>query len=287
VTLATADSRSKLMRQTPDPVLVLGLFPAERRALLDLLESLPPDGWSRPTSAGDWTVKDVAAHLVADDLGRVSSDRDGHRRPWVPADGPLKEFIDRRNAEWVAAMRRLSPRVVQTLLEFGGRETQRLFESINPLGLGRPVAWAGPEPAPNWLDLAREFTERWHHQQQIREAVGAPMLTDATFLRPVLATFAFALVAPYRDEEAPAGTTVQLSVNGQSGGDWTLVREAAGWRLCLGRADSPTALVAMDEGTAWRMYVRALPVAEVEARSTFSGDRRLGRPMLDAFALVS
>ena len=36
------------------------------------------------------------------------------------------------------------------------------------------VAWAGEQTSPNWFDIGREYTERWHHQQQIREAVGAP-----------------------------------------------------------------------------------------------------------------
>ena len=195
------------MLLTPAPVLVLDLFPAERAALVALLEALSLDDWFRPTVAGDWTVKDIAAHLVADDLGRVSSSRDDHRQPWVPADEPLKAYIDRRNAEWVTAMRRLSPRVLRSLLEFGGQETQRLFESVDPFALGSPVDWAGPQPAPNWLDLARELTERWHHQQQIREAVGAPLLNDETFLRPVLATFARALVPPFRDVDASVGTS--------------------------------------------------------------------------------
>jgi uncharacterized protein (TIGR03083 family) len=275
------------MLRPPDPILVLGLFPGERSALLALLESLPRDDWSRPTIAGDWTVKDVAAHLVADDLGRLSNHRDGHHQPWIPADEPLKVYIDRRNAEWVTASRRLSPRVVRSLLEFGGQETQRLFESLDPFAIGSPVSWVGPEPAPNWLDLAREFTERWHHQQQIRQAVGAPLLDDPAFLGPVLATFAFALAPPYREVEAVPGTTVLLSVEGRSGGHWTLVREGTGWSLHVGRADSPHGSVAMSEDTAWRMYVRALTRAEVEARSTFTGDRRLADHIIDAFALVS
>jgi uncharacterized protein (TIGR03083 family) len=275
------------MLLTPKPVLVLDLFPAEREALVALLEELSLDDWFRPTSAGEWTVKDVAAHLVADDLGRVSSRRDGHRQPWVPADEPLKAYINRRNAEWVAAMRRLSPRVVTSLLDFSRHETQRLFESVDPFALGPPVNWVGPEPAPNWLDLAREFTERWHHQQQIREAVAAPLLNNPTFLRPVLQTFAFSLVPPYRDLEAPAGSTVQLYVDGPSGGDWAVVRDEAGWSLRVGRANAPTGSVAMNEDTAWRMYIRALGRPDVEARSTFVGDPRLTRPVLEAFALVS
>lgn len=271
----------------PAPILVLDAFPAEREALLTLLESLPADDWSRPTIAGDWTVQDIAAHLVADDLGRLSSQRDGHRQPWYPDVEPLTAFIDRRNAEWVIALRRLSPRVIRSLLELGGRETQRLFGSLDPFAPGSPVDWAGPEPAPIWLDLARELTERWHHQQQIREAVGAPQLEDEAFLRPVLATFAFALVPPFRNVDAEPGTTVRLSIEGRSGGDWTLVRDEAGWSLRAGRTDAPTGSVTMSEDTAWRMYVRGLSRADIEARSTFAGDARLASHVIDAFALVS
>lgn len=32
------------------------------------------------------------------------------------------------------------------------------------------VSWAGVDPAPGWLDIAREFTEYWTHRQQIRHA---------------------------------------------------------------------------------------------------------------------
>ena len=61
-----------------------------------------------------------------------------------------------------------------------------------------------------------------------------------------------------RDVDAAAGTTVQLSIQGPSGGDWTLVRDESGWSLRTGRTDSPSGSVTMNEDTAWRMYVRML-----------------------------
>ena len=276
------------MLRAPDPVLVTELFPIERAALLDLLGSLPPDDWSRPTIAGAWTVKDIAAHLVADDLGRVSRMRDGHGEAWNPNEGTLAAFIDRRNAEWVGAMRRLSPAIVLSLLAFGGQETQRLFESLDPFALGGPVSWVGPGPAPIWLDLARELTERWHHQQQIRDALGAASLDDPRLLRPVLDTFAFSLPAAYRGVEAAPGASVEVRVDGPGGAAWSVIREGGGWALFAGTSGSPpTAAVDLDEDAAWRMYVRALPEPELERRATITGDVVLGRHALRAFALVS
>jgi uncharacterized protein (TIGR03083 family) len=274
------------MLRKPEPIFVLDLFDSERQALFAVLDALAPDEWFKPTVAGTWTVKDIAAHLVGDDLGRLARQRDGHREP-ATGDESLKASIDRRNAEWVASMRRLSPRVIRSLLELGGEQTRQFFGTIDPLALGGPVSWAGPEPAPNWLDIAREFTERWHHQQQIRDAAGAPSLDDPTFLQPALATFAFALVPAYRDYLAPSNTTVVLTVDGRSGGDWTIARTAGDWELLEGRADAPMATVRMDEDTAWRMYVGWLSQAQIRDRSVIRGDLRLGTQLLKAFALVS
>jgi uncharacterized protein (TIGR03083 family) len=271
----------------PQPVLVLPLFPLERAALLGLLRALGPEDWMRPTIAGDWTVKDIASHLVADDLGRVSRQRDGHQEVRDPNVESLSVFIDRRNADWIQATRRLSPAVLISLLEFGGRETQGLFEAVDPFALGGSVSWAGPDPAPVWLDLAREFTERWHHQQQIRDALAEPGLTDPVLLGPVLATFAFSLAPAFREVDVPTGTAVDLRVDGPSGGKWSVIRGATGWALQVGRSPAPAASVSMDEDTAWRMYVRAMPPSEVERRSILVGDETLARRILAAFALVS
>ena len=68
------------------------------------------------------------------------------------------------------------------------------FESGGPA-----VAWAGDKQSPNWFDIAREYTEKWLHQQHIREAVGQPVLDERRWLFPVLDTFMRALPHVYRD----------------------------------------------------------------------------------------
>ena len=64
------------------------------------------------------------------------------------------------------------------------------------------MSWAGPGPAPVWLDLAREFTGRRHHQQQIREPTGGLPLYDPYFLAPVLDTLVRALPHSFRHIDA-------------------------------------------------------------------------------------
>ena len=86
----------------------------------------------------------------------------------------LVASLDRLNQTWVAATRLISPRLLCELLTFTGEATWRYLAGRDPFAAETPVSWAGPDPAPNWLDVAREYSERWTHQQQIRDAVGSP-----------------------------------------------------------------------------------------------------------------
>jgi uncharacterized protein (TIGR03083 family) len=201
-----------------EPVLTLHLFPEEREALLRLLASFSAPKWDLLTVCPGWSVKDIAAHLLADDLGRLARGRDAYApAAFIPSgpenvEGQLLEFINRQNESWVAGARRLSPRVLIDLLRWSGDETQKYFESLDMFAIGEPVSWAGPEPAPVWLDIAREYTERWLHQAQIRDAVSAPPLTQPRLFLPVLDTFVRALPHTFRSTERSLGTHVLLLI---------------------------------------------------------------------------
>src|SRR2546428_9582499 len=72
-----------------------------------------------------WTVKEVAAHLLDTNIRNLSMRRDGYfgEKP-AGADSyeSLVRFLDRLNAEWVKAARRISPRVLIDWLEMTSRE---------------------------------------------------------------------------------------------------------------------------------------------------------------------
>jgi uncharacterized protein (TIGR03083 family) len=152
-------------------------------ALIALLRTLPPADWKRQTVAGTWVVRDIVAHLLDTALRRLSFHRDGMRPP--PPDSPIASdrdfvnFINRLNAQWVGSAKRLSPRVLTDFYERTSGELADWFESL-PLEAPAlfPVSWAGEEHSAGWFDVGREFTEVWHHQQQIRMAVGADSLAD-------------------------------------------------------------------------------------------------------------
>ena len=275
------------------PVLTLDLFPEERAALLELLSSLADEEWGSPTVCPGWSVRDIAAHLLGDDISRLSRGRDAFAgAAFVPSasddfEAELLAFINRQNEAWVEATRRLSPRLLIDLLRWSGEETQRYFESLDPYALGEPVSWAGPEPAPVWLDIAREYTERWLHQQQIRDAVGRPGLKDRRLFAPVLDTFVRALPHTFRDVGAPAGTHVRLTITGDAGGSWSLVRGEDGWRLYGQAGGEPRAAVVLDQETAWRLFTKGISPGEAAARCTFAGERALGLKVLDTVSIIA
>jgi len=94
-----------------------------------------------------------------------------------------------------------------------------------------PVSWAGEEESANWFDTAREFTERWHHQQQIRLAVNKPGIMTREFYFPVLDCFMRALPYAYRTVPGKPGTLAQFNIAGECGGSWYLFRDSDSWRL--------------------------------------------------------
>lgn len=281
-----------------EPVLTLHLLPEERAALIDLLASLTPTQWNAATVCEGWSVKDIAAHLLADDLGRLARGRDSHAAAaFAPAapenvEAQLLAFINHQNEAWVAAARRLSPRLLVDLLRWSGGETQAYFESLDMFAIGEPVSWAGPEPAPVWLDIAREYSERWIHQSQIRDAVRAPPLTDPRLFLPLVDTLARALRHTLRDTDAAEGTHLRLDVTGvgPSGSPpvhWSLVLENDHWSLFDSSPVAPAATVRMDGDTAWRLFTKGITKADALARVRIEGDQQLGEKLLDTVSIIA
>lgn len=277
------------MPQKPPPIHTIHLFPELLAHLLHLLQALPEPAWARPTACPGWTVKDVAAHLLGGDVGILSRRRDAYTPPGPEIAGwdELVALINHLNDEWVGATRRLSPRLLVDLLRLTGEQVGAYFRTLDLAATGDPVSWAGPEPAPVWLDVAREYTERWLHQQHIRAAVGRPGLTGPRYLAPVLATFVHALPRAYRDVAAPPGTAVQVEIGGPAGNTWTVLREASSWTLYAGQAGSPATVVRLPPGVAWRLFTRGMAPDAARARIEIAGDRLLAHNLLDAVAIIA
>lgn len=274
--------------QSLAPVYTVELFPPLSRALSDLLRALEPDAWNRATACGTWSVKDVTAHLLGGNLGRLWAQRDAGPRLPDPDYAALVALINRENDLWVRAARRISPDLLITFLELTDAQLYDYFKSLPPEAPARiSVAWAGDAQSPNWFDIAREYTEKWHHQQHIREALGFPLQIEREWLLPVLDTFLRGLPHAYRDVIAAPGTALRIHIQGAAGGTWTLAREDEGWQLYTGAGSNATCVVELDQDLAWRLFTRGVSPEAAEERVRVRGDARLGAGLLNLVAIMA
>ena len=259
--------------------------------LATLLRTLEPQQWDNPTLAGAWRVRDVAAHLVDTMCRRLSFQRDGLTPPPPPhpiaSEQDLVAFINTLNKQWVDAAARLSPRVLTDLFATVSAALADFMEQL-PLDAPAlfPVSWAGEDRSAGWFDVGREFTELWHHQAQIRLAVGAPPLGDARYLHAVIAIAMRGLPHAYRAVAAPERATLAIVVDGDAGGTWTLQRTGQKWTLWSGRDDAATTVVNVSDENTWRLLFNALREPEASSAMRVTGDHALAQPLLRARSVI-
>jgi uncharacterized protein (TIGR03083 family) len=273
----------------PGPILCAHLLRTVDEKLLELLASLRPEEWALQTVAPDWKVRDVAAHLLDTVLRKLSMVRDN----WFveqPATGypeDLAALVNRLNREGVTVYRRLSPPVLISLLSRACRDSADFHEALDPFAPAAfAVSWAGQERSLNWFDTARELTERWHHQQQIRLATGRPGLMVPELYHPVLDCFMRGLPFCYRNLDRALGTMVRAEISGECGGVWQIRKEVAGWAL-VKPTDQCDSRVIVPQGIAWLVFTKAIPPDRAELQIRIEGDRELGNQVLALTAIVS
>src|SRR5260370_21222614 len=116
------------------------------------------------------------------------------------------------------------------------------------------VSWADEEKSANWFDTAREFTERWHHQQQIRLAVNKPGIMTRELYYPVLDCFLRALPFRYCNVPAKPGTLVEIIVAGACRGIWYLYHSEGSWQLTGEPYGDAVSEVALSQEIALRSF---------------------------------
>jgi uncharacterized protein (TIGR03083 family) len=274
--------------QPPKPVIVSDLFPLLLEELINLLDGLTTEEWDTPTICTPWSVKDICLHLLGVDIGNLSWKRDGFSVfREIESYEHLVQLINEQNARWVKSVQHISPKLLVDMLNFIGAQVTAYFQSLDPFELGVPVDWVSPDPAPIWLDLAREYTERWHHQQHIRDAVGKPGLKESRFLAPILDTFILALPRTFRTAVAEEGAALQINISGTENRDWILVFESGVWRLFEGIVENPLAGLSIPDDIAWRVFTKGISLEDARKQVRISGDRQLAGKILGTISIIA
>lgn len=274
------------------PIMVIDLFPEERKQLLELFSEFDAKDWEKPTICPGWTVKDIGLHLLGDDIGYLSRIRDNFSNPFFQNKDlsvwkDLVKNINEANELWVQATARISPQLLIDLLALTGKQFYDYVRALDQMAIGDVVSWAGPDPAPMWLDIAREYTERWMHQQQIRDAVNKPGLKEKRFFHPVLDAFVRALPHTYKDVPVVDTTILKFTVIGEAGDVWYLLGEANTWSLFKEVSLQPRTVVIMDQETCWRLFTKGMSIDEARQRTTIEGDQKLGEKLLNTVSIIA
>ncbi len=276
---------------TAVPVATIQLFPALDDLLIELLESLSPEDWQKQTLAPDWKVKDVAAHLLDGNIRSLSSSRDGYTAEvagQINDYHDLVSYLNLLNRDWVGAMKRVSPEMLITLLSVTNKLYSEHLSRLDPFAKSIfPVAWAGESESQNWFHIAREYTEKWHHQQQIRHALGGSSpLFSKLFFKPYLETSLRALPSQLKSFNADIGDTFSLKVSGEGGGEWHLLYSPEGWVYTTEAPSYTVTKIHIDDQVIWRMFSKQISSEELKNRVMMSGNKNLAELFLDMKAVM-
>jgi uncharacterized protein (TIGR03083 family) len=234
------------------PIDVVPVMSGERAELVQLLGHLSPEQWEQPTAAPGWSVKDIALHLLDDDFGILARNRDGDTSGLIDADNHEERVagLAAKNQRWIDGANTLSARLLIDLLTWSGEQVFQYYSTIPVSDTGH-VSWASDEPVPAWFDIAREFTERWVHQVQIREALEEVAEYATEHLPTVLRAFVWAFPHQYHAQAEP-GTRVRIDLG--SGGVWTLTCDGGEtWSLSEGGNAPVDALASFPDDCGWRV----------------------------------
>ena len=273
------------------PIKVLHLFSKLDDLLIELLTSLTDEEWHSPTIAKLWNVKDIAAHLLDGNLRTLSFSRDnyfGEKAPGINSYRELVNYLNHLNAVWVNASKRLSPQVLTELLAITGKHYIEQLHVLKPFDKAIfSVAWAGQNESENWFHIAREYTEKFIHQQQIRDAVNKPALLTKELFYPFIDTFMYGLPHTYRNIMADEGTIVRVNILTDIGGEWNIIKTEAGWKLMKQNSTAPKAIISIDPETAWKLFSKGITTEQAKADVEISGDKNLGEVALQMVSVMA
>lgn len=211
----------------------------------------------------------------------------GEEPPKIEGYNDLVNWLNELNADWVKATKRLSPTVLIMLLTLTGDQVSAYYQSLDPSGEAIfSVDWAGESTSYNWMHVAREYTEKWHHQQQIRDAMNNQAILNPLYFKPVIDTFMLALPHTFREMSADEETVVKVSVTTEAGGTWWLKKTLQKWKL-VDETENSDATVTIPLDVSWKLFTKSLRPNQIMDQINIQGAKALGEKVLEMVAVMA
>ena len=185
---------------------------AEHAALDRLVADLDEAGWSTPTPAEGWLVRDQIAHLACSDESARLAASDGDR--FLEREASLSQEVRQQRQDGVA---RRPPR---ELLERWRAGRAAMLEALRRLGARTRLPWFGPPMSALTFATAR-LEETWAHGQDVADALGVePTATDR--LRHVAHLGVLTRAYSFTNQGRPApDAEVRVELASPGGAQWT------------------------------------------------------------------
>jgi len=257
------------------------LHPLEEK-LITYLATLPDEAWHTQTIAKKWLIKDVSAHLLDGAIRGLSMGRDGYFPPGPPPEfssyASLVTYLNDLNETWTNALRRVSPQILVPWLQSTGKQYMDFLVQLPPQDKALfGVAWAGETQSKNEFHVAREYTERFLHQLQIRDALGDQELLETHFYSAFLSICFMAFPYSFREIDAETGTQVSILVPSSFGGQWTIEKKEEGWTWASKKTNSQsTTSVRIPPEFAWKLLSKSWRYTDLPAPLVIEGQEALG-----------
>jgi hypothetical protein len=186
-------------------------------------------------------------------------------------------------------MDRVSPSQLIRLIEITNSQYVNTLAALDPFAYSRfSVVWAGEEESSNWFHIAREYTEKWHHQQQIRDAVNKPGLMSKELFYPCIDTFMRGLPHTYRNVNANTGTLIEINITTDVGGTWYLKKMDTGWILFDNLIKSkPNACVTIEPDVAWKLFTKGIKPELALEKSIITGNTSLAKNVFNMISVMA
>lgn len=261
------------------------------KKLLHLLKSLTKEEWNKQTIAKLWKVKDVVAHLLDGNIRVLSGLRDRHqgKPPIINSYQDLLDYLNQLNAEWVIAMKRVSPEMLIDLLEHTSVPFCEYYDSLNLFDKAEySVAWAGENESKNWMHIAREYTEKFLHQQQIRDAVGKQGIMTKQYFYPFLDICMYALPYTLRDTPVDKNDSIKMEITGEAGGIWYIQYNGKNWERIDTLPERPLLTeITIEQDASWKLFSKSLRPSDLKESITITGDQKIGQKAVEMVSFMA
>lgn len=272
----------------------LHLFPKLTEELLKLLRGLNSSDWLKPSPIDGRTIKDLVSHLIDGSLRNLSIQRDNFvdntSVPNINSYKDLVDYIQELNKNWMIVSRRLSPAILIDLLEYSDKQFYEFLKTKNQKDKAIfSVAWAGESESENWFDTAREYTEKWHHQMQIRLALNKQILLDTEYSEPLYDTFMIALPHLYREfRNFKNGTKIKISLTGKLNKSWIIEWQKDKWIFTDSIKPDVYTSVEIPDDIAWIIFTNTdIDKEKYKTKIHINGDKSIGLKLLNLVTVMS